>query len=156
MHSPSPTTTHSITMFSAARSSFGPAQSFASAYRQVGVETGVHSASPHQLVMMLFDGYMDALTQAQGAMKAGQIEAKGKAIGRAVRIIEEGLKASLDLGRGGELAGSMHDLYSYTIVRLTKANLHNDAAALEECRTLIEPLRSAWKSIGSEVNGARS
>ena len=141
-------------MFSAAASPFGRPQSIANAYRDVGVQTGVSGASPHQLVSMLFDGYMDALSQALGAMQAGQIEAKGRAIGRAVRIIEEGLKASLNLTGGGTLAGDLHDLYAYTVVRLTQANLRNDAKALEECRALIEPLRSAWKAIGVDAAAA--
>jgi flagellar protein FliS len=138
-------------MFSAASPSFGRPQAFANAYRQVGVETGVHAASPHQLVLMLFDGYMDALSKARGALQAGQIEAKGRAIGHAVRIIEEGLKASLNLNGGGNLAGDLHDLYAYTIVRLTYANLHNDERVLDECAALIEPLRSAWKAIGAQI-----
>ena len=130
-----------------ASSPFGRSQTFANAYRQVGVETAVNAASPHQLVQMLFDGYMDALTKARGAMEGGQIEAKGRAISQAVRIVEEGLKASLDLDAGGELAADLRDLYAYVVVRLTRANLHNDPKALEECRALMEPLRTAWKSI---------
>ena len=58
----------------------GRSQHFANAYRQVGVETGVAGATPHRLVQMLFDGFIDALAQARGAMRAGQIEQKGRAI----------------------------------------------------------------------------
>ena len=117
------------------------------AYRQVGVETGVAAASSHQLVQMLFDGFDDALAQALGAMQAGQVEAKCMAFGRAVRIIEEGLSANLDLSAGGSLAADLRDLYRYVGVRLLHANLHNDAAALDECRRLVRPLRDAWASI---------
>jgi len=138
-------------MYATMSSTFGRPSNAASAYRQVGVETGVTTGSPHQLVAMLFDGYMDALAQARGALQQGQIEAKGKAIGRAVRIIEEGLKAGLNLNGGGELAADMRDLYDYVILRLTQANLRNDGKLLEECQHLIEPLRSAWASIGPEV-----
>ena len=69
----------------------------ASAYRQVGVETRVDGASPHQLVAMLFDGFMDALAAGPRRARSGNIEAKGRAIGRAVRIVDEGLKAGLNL-----------------------------------------------------------
>ena len=55
----------------------------AGAYRQVGVTTGVGSASPHQLVLMLFDGFDEALVQALGALRAGRIDATRRAIGRA-------------------------------------------------------------------------
>ncbi|MGE5864151.1 MAG: flagellar export chaperone FliS [Rhizobacter sp.] len=130
---------------------FGRPRSAANAYRTVGVETGVVTGSPHQLVSMLFDGFMDAIAQARGALKQGNVEVKGKAIGRAVRIIEEGLKAGLDVKAGGQLAADMRDLYDYVTLRLTQANLRNDEKLLEECQALIEPLRSAWASIGPQV-----
>lgn len=136
-----------------AASPFGRPQA-AGLYAAVGVETGVATASPHKLVAMLFDGYMDAMAQARGAMQAGNVEAKGKAIGRAVRIVEEGLKASLDTGAGGNLAADLRDLYAYVTVRLTHANLRNDPAVLDECQRLIEPLRDAWLAIG-ETPAAR-
>jgi len=117
------------------------------AYRQVGVETGVAAASPHALVAMLFDGFFDALARARGALNAGRTEDKGRAIGHAVRIVEEGLRATLDKRQGGALAANLEGLYSYVALRLTQANLHNDLAALEECARLIEPLRTAWREI---------
>jgi flagellar protein FliS len=129
-------------------SPFGRFGGMASAYRQVGVETSVESASPHQLISLLFDGYMDSITQARGAMRNGQIEQKGRAISRAARIIEEGLKASLNLQEGGSLAGDLQALYEYLTRRLTLANLRNDDAMLEECAQLVEPLRQAWQEIG--------
>ncbi len=123
-------------------------KTFAGAYRQIGIETGVPSASPHQLVTMLFDGFSDAVSQARLAMLNGQIEAKGKAIVRAVCIVEEGLLAPLDLEAGGKIADDLMALYSYVTRRLTHANARNDSAALDECVRLMEPLRSAWVAIG--------
>ena len=138
-------------MYASMSTPFGRPRNGANAYRTVGVETGVTTGTPHQLVGMLFDGYMDAIAQARGALAQGQVEAKGKAIGRAVRIIEEGLKAGLDVRAGGQLAADLRDLYDYVTLRLTQANLRNDAKLLEECQSLIEPLQSAWKSIGPQV-----
>lgn len=127
-------------------------QQLAAAYRQVGAETAIAGASPHQLVLMLFDGYMDALAQARGAMRAGQIEAKGRAIGRAVRIVDEGLRAALNLQGGGTLARDLNDLYGYLTMRLTLVNLRNDEEGLDECQRLMQPLREAWVSIADQVN----
>jgi flagellar protein FliS len=139
-------------MFSPAyASSFGRTQGFAQAYARVGVETSVNSASAHQLITLLFNGFMDSVTAARGAMRARQIEAKGKAIGRAARIVEEGLKAGLDLEQGGKLAADLSALYAYVALRLTVANLRNDESALDECVRLINPLREAWISIGPQV-----
>lgn len=118
-----------------------------SLYKQVGIQTRLSGASPHQMVAMLFDGYMEALAQARGAMRAGQREAKGQALGRAVRIVEEGLRAGLNLQAGGTLARDLHELYGYLALRLTQTNIRDDEAALDECQRLVQPLREAWLAI---------
>lgn len=143
-------------MYTTAASPFSPRapQAFANAYRRVGLETGIESASPHRLVAMLFDGVMESIAQARGAIQAGQIEQKGRAIGRAVRIVEEGLKGSLNANGGGTLAADLGELYGYVTKRLTHANLRNDVAALDECQRLIEPLREAWTAIAPQAAAA--
>ncbi len=123
----------------------------ASAYRHVGIETGVSGASPHQLVCMLFDGVQDSIAQARGAIQARDIPTKSRAIARALRIVDEGLHGALNSEGGGTLALDLRDLYQYITVRLTHANLNNDDAALAECARLIEPVRSAWRAIGPQL-----
>lgn len=124
-------------------------------YQQVGVESQLSGASPHHLVAMLFDGWMEAVAQARGALRQGDAEAKGRAIGRAVRIIDEGLRAGLDLRAGGTLAGDLNELYGYLTLRLTVANLRNDESALDECQRLMRPLQEAWAAIAPGLRGAR-
>ena len=124
-------------------------------YQQIGVESRLSGATPHQLVAMLFDGWMEAVAQARGALQLGDAMAKGQAIGRAVRIIDEGLRAGLNLDAGGALARDLHDLYGYLTMRLTQANLRNDDAALDECKRLMLPLQEAWSAIGPVAGGAR-
>lgn len=119
-------------------------------YRQVGVETGVASASPHQLVQMLFDGLLESLVHARAALREHQVEAKGRAITRASRILDEGLKAALSPA-GGELSQNLDSLYGYVAMRLMQAHLHNDDTALAECQRLIQPVRDAWAEIGAQV-----
>lgn len=137
-------------------STHGRPQAFANAYRQVGAETAVATATPHGLVRMLFDAYLDAIAQARGAMRHGQIDVKARAISRAVRIVDEGLRACLDLKAGGALAADLNDLYAYLATRLTLANLRNDEALLDECQRLVTPLRDAWLEIGHRVQEAHS
>lgn len=141
-------------MFAPAAMSLNASHANAHAYRRVGVETGVDAATPHQLVTMLFDGFGDAIAQAHAALRRHDIEAKCKAITRAVRIVDEGLKASLDVRGGGKLGEDLLALYGYVALRLTQANLNNDAAALEECQSLLEPVRSAWAAIGPGVTAS--
>ena len=135
-------------MFASAPLAHRSSGAFAGAYRKIGVETGVPAASPHQLVTMLFDGFIESVAQAKRALLFKDIEGKCKAITRAARIIDEGLRAPLNAEAGGELAVQLKALYGYVTLRLTQANLNNDVAALDECVRLIEPVRQAWVAIG--------
>ena len=125
----------------------------ASAYRQVGVQSGVDGASPHTLIKMLFDGLIQSLNAARGALQRGDIAEKGRQIGKAVRILEEGLKGGLNPAQGGEIARNLAALYDYCVSRLTLANMRNDLALVEEVVSLIAPVAQSWSEIGPN-NGA--
>jgi flagellar secretion chaperone FliS len=123
----------------------------ANTYRSVGLETAVTGASPHQLVGLLFDGLQQSLASAKGAMLSGDIAAKGRAINRAVRILEEGLKAGLDTNKGGELAVNLRGVYDYCIFKTTEANFRNDPALIDEVSRLIQPIADGWSQIKGEA-----
>ena len=126
----------------------------ANAYRQIGVQSGIDGATPHQLVQMLFDGLQQSLHGARGALQRGETENKGMHIGKAVRILEEGLKGGLNPVQGGELAANLSTLYDYCIARLTLANLRSDLALVEEVVALIEPVALGWKEMGQSQGAA--
>jgi flagellar secretion chaperone FliS len=117
-------------------------------YAKVGLETDVQSASPHRLVSMLFEGVFDAMNQAAGAIESRNIELKGRSLTRAVRILDEGLKAGLN-PQAGALAADLRELYIFVSMRLTQANLHSDLAAIDECRRVLSPVREAWAAIAT-------
>jgi flagellar protein FliS len=124
------------------------------AYARVGLETGVIAASPHKLILMLFEGAQVALSSALAHMRSGEIKAKGEAISRAITIISSGLQASLDVKAGGELAQQLNALYDYMGHRLLLANLHNKPEYIEEVGRLLGELGDAWEAIGkSTVSG---
>lgn len=123
----------------------------ANAYKTVGLETSVTGANPHQLVSLLFDALQQSLVSAKIAIQNGDISAKGRSISRAVRILEEGLKASLDADRGGDLAVNLRSLYDYCILKTTEANLRNDAAMVDEVIRLIHPVSDSWDQIRGQV-----
>jgi len=124
------------------------------AYQRVGVDTGVDGSDPHALVLMLFDGALEAIKHAQGHLAAGRVLEKGQALGKAARIVEEGLKASLDREAGGALAQQLAGLYDYATLRLLQANLRNDAKALAEVTKLLADLRDTWARIGKNSTPA--
>lgn len=140
-------------------SSFSPfasrGQRPGSMYSKVGVETDVMNASPHRLISLLFDGAHEAMSQAIGAIQTQRTADKNHCLGRAVRILDEGLKSALNL-EAGPLAADLRDLYAYLCARLTHANLHGDISAIEECQRLLQPVREAWQSIGQPAEVQRA
>lgn len=128
---------------------FGSRQSGVNAYAKVSIETGVVAASPHKLIVMLFDGALAALSAALLHMRGGNIPEKGKAVSKAILIIDSGLRASLDKKAGGDIAEGLDALYEYMSERLLIANLKNEPAILEEVQRLLTDLRDAWNAIGA-------
>ena len=127
---------------------FSPANARAmSAYRQVGVQSMVDSASPQQLIKMLFDGLLASINAARGAIERGDINEKVRHIGKAVRILQEGLLGALDREKGGELAGNLASLYDYCTTRLTLANARNDARMVDEVAGLVSTVAQGWNEI---------
>lgn len=120
----------------------------ASAYARVGVESGVMSASPHQLIVMLFDGASASIRAARIHMQSGNTVEKGKSISKALDIINNGLVAALDQEKGGEIAERLGSLYDYIARLLLAANLRNDEESLDNAERLLDDIASAWRDIG--------
>lgn len=119
----------------------------ANAYARMGVETGVMSASPHQLIVMLFDGAQASLRAARLHLQQGNMAEKGKALSKAIDIVNNGLVASLDHDKGGEIAGQLASLYDYVVRLLLQANLQNDEKRIDEAARLLDDIGSAWREI---------
>ena len=118
-------------------------------YGKAQVDSGISSASPHRLIAMLYDGALLAISQARVHLRHGDIAARGAAISKAIAIIDEGLKISIDIEAGGELALNLRALYEYMSHRLLEANLKADDAAMDEVERLLKELKGAWDSIGN-------
>jgi flagellar protein FliS len=131
---------------------FGTMKRGVNAYANVGLETGIASASPHKLIVMLYDGALVALLSAKTNLAANNIAAKGTAISKAITIIDNGLRASLDKDAGGDIAANLDALYDYMSRRLLHANLKNDVPAIDEVHRLLADLREAWVAIGDKVD----
>lgn len=127
---------------------YGRTQHALNAYAKVSVETGVESADPHKLVLMLFEGAMIAVSDARRHLLEGRVAARGTAISKAIMIIENGLKASLDMKVGGELSQHLADLYDYMRNQLLAANLQASMKPLEEVHRLLGDLKDAWAQVG--------
>ena len=129
---------------------FGTGFGGASAYAQLAVETSVASADPHTLILLLFEGAEAAIRLAKFKLQENDVAAKGQAISQAIQIVSDGLRASLDVKAGGELAERLAALYEYIAARLLWANVKNDEAAMDECLNLLGEIHSAWAQIAPD------
>lgn len=133
---------------------FGAKSNPVHAYKNVGLETSVQSASPHQLILLLFEGARQAIVVARAGIDNHDIPQKGTAISKAIDIILNGLRASLSMEDGGDLAQNLYALYDYMARRLLHANMHNDKAALDEVYSLLSEIHGAWAAIGEQVGSS--
>ncbi|WP_158784447.1 flagellar export chaperone FliS [Pantoea sp. BAV 3049] len=117
------------------------------AYAKIGVESAVMSASPDQLVTLLFDGALSALVRARLFLQDGNTAGKGESLSKAINIIENGLRKGLEENSGDELADNLASLYRYMVHRLLQANLHNDGEAIQEVEGLLRNIADAWKEV---------
>jgi flagellar protein FliS len=129
-------------------------RSAAHAYANVGLETGVVAASPHQLIIMLYEGAELAVRMAIKHMNEGDLAKKSAAITKASTIILDGLRAALDPHQGGDIAPQLGALYDYMSQRLTQAHVNNQIAPLEEVLGLLRELHGAWQQIGAADRAA--
>lgn len=141
---------YAASMFSPRRATHG-----AATYQATGMEIQVASADAHRLVTLLFEGFDAAVADAQGGLQQGDIERKCRAVTRAMRIVDEGLRQNLNLKAGGSLAQDLDDLYGYITGRLMLANAQNDTDMLSECKRLMQPLHQAWTAIGQQDSPTR-
>lgn len=125
-------------------------------YLRIQTET----ASPGQLIIMLYDALLRSLARAEDAIGRADIEAAHASLLRCQDITLE-LMASLDLeavGEAGIMARQMAPLYEYIYRRTLDASLQKDVAPVQEVARLVVPLRAAWQaaleSIASEAGGA--
>ena len=126
----------------------------ASTFKRVNIEASVDAADPHKLVVPLFEALLQSLGAALSALARGDIAAKGAAIIKAVRILQEGLEAGLNDAEGRQVAANLRGVYSYSISRLTQAKLRNHDARIAEVVALLEPIDQAWAQIRGAISSA--
>ena len=109
----------------------------------------VATASPQQLLVMLYDRLALDLQRAEEALVAGDREISHAQLLHAQEIVIE-LRASLqvDVWEGGPRLAA---LYSWVLSELMKANLKGDVRRVRDCRQVVEPLRDAWREAAASL-----
>jgi flagellar protein FliS len=124
-----------------------------SQYSSVSVHTGVEDASPHRLIQILLDAALARIAEGIGHMARREVAQKGQSISLAIAIVG-GLRNSLNLELGGEIAQNLDSLYEYMTRRLLQANLANDPCVLEEVRGLLGDIKEAWEAVPAALQTA--
>ena len=112
------------------------------AYKQQSILT----ATPGQLVVMLYDGCLRFLNQAAYAMRGGDIAESNARLSRAEAIIEE-LHSTLDMEKGGVVASRLQGIYVFCSKHLLDARRNREPENIEKVSELLAELRDAWAQI---------
>jgi flagellar secretion chaperone FliS len=110
-------------------------------------ENSIMTASPEQLVVMLYDGAGRFLRQAEGSMLDGSWLQASEKLSRAEAIIDE-LLATLDM-EAGEVADRLQSIYIFCKTRLIEARIERDAGRVDPIARLLAKLRDAWSQVRS-------
>jgi len=119
-------------------------------YKKMTTNVAAETADSHQLIQMLLDGAVERINSAKYFLVKKDIPNKGESIGKAISIID-GLKVSLDMEKGGELATNLESLYDYMQRQLLFANLNNKVENLDEVISLINEIRAGWAAIPQDI-----
>jgi flagellar protein FliS len=119
----------------------------AKAYGDIALETEVFNATPERLITLLYQGARNATCQARRYLAQGKVAERGQAISKAIKIINEGLKISIDKETGGELVAKLFAVYDHLVFTLLQANLKADDQLLEHADSLIASLAKAWQTV---------
>lgn len=117
--------------------------------------TQVQTASPEQILIMLYDGAIRFLNQAAVAMEAGDRALKVKNIDKTLAIIAE-LNATLDHDIGGEIAANLAALYDFMMREIPRANARNDVKILAPVLNILNDLRETWVQAAEIVRKERA
>lgn len=117
------------------------------AYAQVDLESQLAGASPHELITMLLEGAKSAVLRALIYFETGNIAKRGEMISRAINIIDNGLRTSLDHEKGQHIAQDLEQLYEYMSRTLLEANRQNKPELLTGVSEILTNLATTWKEI---------
>jgi len=112
-------------------------------------KAAVTSASPLQLVVMLYDGALRFMEAGKHAMETGDLYKQNENLQRAQKIVAE-LTGTLDLEKGGEIAQNLAALYSFVYDRLVQANVTDQSSYIDQAIKVMSDLREGWSRLTAQ------
>jgi flagellar secretion chaperone FliS len=116
----------------------------------------IQTASPGKLVLMLFDGALKFIEASKLGFESPLENLKRNEVihnnlTKVNNILLE-LQCSLNLDKGGTLAQTLYDLYTYMVEQLNKANIHKNVNLVLEVERLLKPIRDSWSEMLANPN----
>lgn len=116
------------------------------AYKQVDINSSILESNPHQIILMMFDGMLQGVAVAKGAIERKDYELKSQSLTKSINILDA-LIQSLDFDIEPEISKNFEVMYSYCIHCLTEASSSLEADKLDEVIEMIKPVRAAWSEM---------
>jgi flagellar protein FliS len=113
-------------------------------------QTAIKTASPEQILLMMYEAAIKSAKLAKQAMEKGQLAEKGKQIAKVHDIVNE-LNSTLDHQRAADVAAQLASLYEFCVSQLLKANIQNDLAAMDSVVKVLTTLYEGWVGAINEV-----
>lgn len=112
----------------------------------VYLKNQVLTATPKQLVTLLYEGIIKNLRQAELFLEMQDFGQVNDKLVKAQDIIWE-LRRTLDFEQGGEIAPSLDNMYDFLIRQLIEANVHKNVKNIRSSISLVQELKETWEQI---------
>ncbi|MDZ7636668.1 MAG: flagellar export chaperone FliS [Bryobacterales bacterium] len=119
---------------------------------QVYLESKIYTATPGELVQILYETSLEAVHHGIEAVERGDIEQRARSITKATSCIME-LAGSLNVEAGGELGVRLAVLYEYLLHELLEANVRQTAGPLRDCERVLHSLLDGWTAALAQLEG---
>ena len=118
-------------------------------YQKVNHESGLSVANPHTVILMLFNGILENMSIAKGAIERKDLALKSSSLSKSINILRS-LVDSLDEESEPKISRDFSVLYNYCIEQLSDVSVSLDTSVIDNTIELLKPLRDAWKDVSEE------
>jgi len=119
------------------------------AYKKVEIETKVFGSSKYELILLMYERTIQQIELIKEKILAKDHAAKAFHVEKAMMIISDGLRASLDEEKGGQLSSNLFNIYTFINSELVSASVQNDPSKVDGCLSIMKEIQAAWLQIGA-------
>ncbi len=110
----------------------------------------IESITPYHVITLLLDGALSRIDEAMASLSDGEMDQANLLIQKTIGIVT-GLRESLDLSQGGDIANNLDTLYEYILNRLNDIDVSTPINTLEEVKNLLQEVHEGWVGISADI-----